>query len=104
MNYDPQKNAPRPIRPTKTDSPDESATPVDALLDGPKHRSNAVDKADSLTSVPGSPPLRVVPEPTEPNPDMPKLVALGAILALLGMILAYRLRRWVLGRADPQET
>lgn len=104
MSYDPQRNAPRPTRTTVTALPDPSPAPVDALLDGPDDLGKGDNEGALPSSVSDSPPFSVIPEPTAPDANTPKLIALGAALMLLGMAGAYRLRRWWLGRGDIQET
>jgi hypothetical protein len=104
MTYDPQRNAPRPVRSSSPDLSGGPQTPVDALLDGPDDGSQGDTKAASPTSVSETPPFSVVPEPTAPDADTPKLVVLGTVLSLFSLFAAYRLRRWWLGRGDVQET
>jgi hypothetical protein len=104
MTYDPQRNAPRPTRSTFTESSGGSSAPVDALLDGPEDGLDGPEDGlgdDAMASEvrpSGAPPFSVVPEPTAPDADTPKVVAFGVAISFVGLLVAYRFWRWWLGR------
>jgi hypothetical protein len=100
---------------------DDAPAPVDALLDGTTSgRSGEVvadgsgDATASGRAGPASirlradesivetepPPFRVVPEPAPSDVDLARLGVLGGVMAVAGLVGAWRLRRWLRSRHE----